>query len=77
MLFLKNKKQHASSQNFPRMFWLFGVSWSYFKRKRLSVSPVVAQTNHMSGSHGCSSRCLVVSDAASRQAQAWTLLSTA
>lgn len=60
----------------PRMFWLVKVSRSHFKRKYISVSPVVAQANHMSGFTCLQLLQPCLADAASRQAQTWILLST-
>lgn len=66
-------KPHLSP---PRMFWLVKVSRSHFKRKYISVSPVVARQTTWVGSPVCSSCSLALADAASRQAQTWILLST-
>lgn len=52
LLFKKGKKQKNSmlqTKAFSQMFWAVKVARSYFKRKRLSVSPAVAQANHTSG----------------------------
>lgn len=65
------------SDSFPDVLVRESIMVSFNKKKCLGVSPVAGQANHMSGFAICSSSNPVLADAASRQAQAWTLLGRA
>lgn len=64
------------SDPFPDVLVRESIMVSFLK-KCLGVSPVAGQANHMSGFAICSLSNPVLADAASRQAQAWTLLGRA